>query len=83
LSAIHRDSCRIKILEKQKFADASHRRSGYNDIRGSCTGPPPNISGGTAADWQAPLMQKFVDKWFLPFLFVIIGSIIAWSLWQR
>jgi len=28
-------------------------------------------------------MQKFVDKWFLPFLFVAIGSLIAWSLWRR
>jgi hypothetical protein len=49
----------------------------------SCTEPGPHTSGGTPADWQAPPMQKFVDKWFLPFLFVAIGSLIAWSLWRR
>jgi hypothetical protein len=29
-------------------------------------------------------MQKLVDKWFLPALFLLIGGVIAWSaLWRR
>ncbi len=27
-------------------------------------------------------MQKFVDKWFLPFLFVVIGGVIVWGVWR-
>jgi hypothetical protein len=27
--------------------------------------------------------QRFFDKWFLPFLFVAIGSLMVWALWRR
>jgi hypothetical protein len=27
-------------------------------------------------------MQRFFDKWFLPFMLVVIGSIIVWSIWR-
>jgi hypothetical protein len=27
-------------------------------------------------------MQKFFDKWFLPFLFVLIGGVIVWTVWR-
>jgi hypothetical protein len=27
-------------------------------------------------------MQKMVDKWFLPVLFVVVGGVIAWTLWR-
>ena len=27
-------------------------------------------------------MQKFVDKWFLPFMLVVVGGVIAWTLWH-
>jgi len=27
-------------------------------------------------------MQRFFDKWFLPFLFVVIGGIIVWTIWH-
>jgi len=27
--------------------------------------------------------QRFVDKWFLPFLFVAIGAVIAWAIWRH
>jgi hypothetical protein len=32
---------------------------------------------------NCPPMQKFLDKWFLPFLFVVIGGVIGWALWKR
>ncbi len=49
---------------------------------GSRTQPTSNSSGGTAAEQPSPIMQKFLDKWFLPFLFVVVGSIIVWTLWR-
>lgn len=27
--------------------------------------------------------QQLFDKWFLPFLFVVIGTVIAWTLWRH
>jgi len=27
-------------------------------------------------------MQKFFDKWTLPVLFVLIGGVIAWAVWN-
>jgi len=28
-------------------------------------------------------MKAFFDKWFLPFLFVAIGSVMVWALIRR
>ena len=44
---------------------------------------PPNISSGTAAEEADPPMQKFLDKWFLPVVFVLIGGVIVWALVRR
>jgi hypothetical protein len=27
-------------------------------------------------------MQRFFDKWFLPFLFVAIGGVLVWTMWR-
>jgi hypothetical protein len=27
--------------------------------------------------------QQFFDKWFLPVVFVAIGSLIAWAIWRH
>jgi hypothetical protein len=27
--------------------------------------------------------QQLFDKWFLPFLFVAIGSVMVWAIWRR
>jgi hypothetical protein len=32
---------------------------------------------------QPRTLQGFLDKWFLPVLFVGIGSVIVWALWRR
>jgi hypothetical protein len=32
---------------------------------------------------QARTLQGLFDKWFLPVLFVGIGSLIVWALWRR
>jgi hypothetical protein len=28
-------------------------------------------------------IQRFFDKWFLPVVFVAIGSLIGWALWRH
>jgi len=28
-------------------------------------------------------LQQFFDKWFLPVLFVAIGSLMVWALWRH
>jgi len=28
-------------------------------------------------------LQQFFDKWFLPVVFVAIGSLIVWALWRH
>ena len=45
--------------------------------------PSLDTPGGIAAESLSPPMQRFFDKWFLPFAFVVIGCIIGWALWRR
>lgn len=45
---------------------------------GSATQPQPGLPGERSID----AMQRFLDKWFLPFLFVLIGAVIVWGLWR-
>jgi hypothetical protein len=28
-------------------------------------------------------LQRFFDKWFLPVVFVAIGSLIVWAIWRH
>ena len=35
-----------------------------------------------AAERPVPIMQRFLDKWFLPVAFVAIGCVICWGVWQ-
>jgi hypothetical protein len=38
----------------------------------------------TAPVKKTPLtLQKVFDKWFLPVVFVAIGSVIAWAVWRH
>jgi hypothetical protein len=33
---------------------------------------------------KAPFtIQGFLDKWFLPVVFVLIGGVIGWALWRH
>jgi len=41
--------------------------------------PPKKSAPAPKTPWT---LQKFFDKWFLPVLFVGIGSVIVWSLWR-
>jgi hypothetical protein len=40
------------------------------------------ISSGRAAEVPGRSMQKLLDKWFLPVVFVMIGGAIVWALWR-
>jgi len=43
-----------------------------------------NSPKATAPVKKAPLtLQKVFDKWFLPVVFVAIGSVIAWAIWRH
>jgi hypothetical protein len=43
-----------------------------------------NSPKATATVKKTPLtLQKVFDKWFLPAVFVAIGSVIAWALWRH
>jgi hypothetical protein len=44
--------------------------------------PSPYISSGAAAEAAGPPMKKFVEKWFLPVVFVLIGSAMVWAIWR-
>ena len=45
---------------------------------------PSNAShGSSAVEKPANPMKAFFDKWFLPFLFVAIGSAMVWALIRR
>ncbi len=44
----------------------------------------------TSPKKNAPVLEKapftiqgFLDKWFLPVVFVLIGGVIGWALWRR
>jgi hypothetical protein len=39
--------------------------------------------GGPAVEKPATPMKAFFDKWFLPFLFVAIGSVMVWAVIRR
>ena len=44
----------------------------------------PNSPKATAPVKKAPrTLQQVFDKWFLPIVFVAIGSLMAWALWRR
>jgi hypothetical protein len=43
-----------------------------------------NSPKATAPVKKTPLtLQKVFDKWFLPVVFVAIGSVIAWAIWRH
>lgn len=41
-----------------------------------------NSSSGNAAEKADPPMRKTFDKWFLPVVFVMIGSAMVWAIWR-
>jgi hypothetical protein len=53
----------------------------FGDLVTRC---PHNTShGDSAVEKPATPMKPFLDKWFLPFLFVAIGSAMVWALIRR
>jgi len=43
----------------------------------------PPLKKAVAAKKPPWTFQAFFDKWFLPFLFVAIGSLMVWAIWRR
>jgi hypothetical protein len=48
----------------------------------SCRQHPPGHPERCAAERPVSTMQRFLDKWFLPIAFVVIGCVITYGLWQ-
>ncbi len=41
--------------------------------------PSKAIAPAKPVPWT---FQRFLDKWFLPVIFVAIGGVIGWALWR-
>jgi hypothetical protein len=75
----------IKKIKKRKIIDLIWLLAAYNLLSSKYSRssiPFLNSPSGIAAERLVVLVQKVFDKWFLPVVFVAIGSLMVWALWR-